>query len=340
MADRRGPLAGRVAVVAGATRGCGRGIARALGESGATVYCTGRSSQGNPSPYRRPETIEETADLVTAAAGMGIAVRVDHGDEAQVKALFERVDKERGRLDILVNSIAGEDSTWQWNHKFWDTDLENLLGLLRQSVITHLITAKHAAPYMIKKKRGLIVEVTDRDSFGFQGFGFAHDLVKATVMRFGFVFAEELRKTGVASVAVTPGYLRSESMLAQFGVAEENWRDGGKKDKHFLESETPLYLGRGVAALAADPDLMKWSGDAISSAELGKRYGVTDYDGRRPDVISYFAQHVMEQTFGLDELRRGVEWHRRVVERAERWLPAKARARASTPRARRVARAK
>lgn len=333
------PLAGRVAVVAGATRGCGRGIARALGESGATVYCTGRSTRGNPSSYHRPETIEETAELVTAAGGTGIAVRVDHGEETQVEALFDRVGKEHRRLDILVNSIAGEDPTWKWNEKFWDTDLENLIGVFRQSVLTHFITAKHAAPYLIKKKRGVIVEVTDRDSFGFQGFGFAHDLVKANVMRFGFVMGEELRKKGVAAVSVTPGYLRSESMLAQFGVTEENWRDAGKKDKHFLESETPLYLGRGVAALAADPDLMKWSGEAMSSAELGKRYGVTDYDGRRPDVISYFAEHVMGQMFGLAELRRGVEWHRRIIERAERWLPAAARNRAPKPKPRRVARA-
>jgi NAD(P)-dependent dehydrogenase (short-subunit alcohol dehydrogenase family) len=338
MGQTRGPLAGRVAVVAGATRGCGRGIARGLAESGATVYCTGRSTRGNPSPYHRPETIEETAELVTEAGGTGIPVAVDHGDEAQVKALFQRVDREQRRLDILVNSIAGEDPAWKWNEKFWNTDLENLTGMFRQTVLTHLITAKHAAPYMIKRKRGLIVEVTDRDSFGFQGFGFAHDIVKANLMRFGFVMAEELRKTGVSAVAVTPGYLRSEAMLDQYGVTEATWRDGAAKDPHFLESETPLYLGRGVAALAADPELKQWSGDAMSSAELGKRYGVTDYDGRRPDVISYFAQHVMVQTFGLDELRRGLAWQRRTLERAERWLPAEARATAPKEAARRVLR--
>ena len=319
------PLAGRVAVVAGATRGAGRGIARALGEAGATVYCTGRSTAGHPSPYQRPETIEETAAMVTAAGGLGVAVRVDHGDAEQVQALFARVDREHRRLDLLVNSIAGEDPTWKWNEPFWKTDIDNLLGLFRQSVITHLIAAKHAAPYLIKKKRGLIVEVTDRDSYGFQGFGFAHDLVKATVMRLGFVMAEELRKKGVAAVAVSPGYLRSETMLDHFGVTEENWRDGAKKDKHFLESESPLYLGRGVAALTADPRVLDWSGDAISSAELGTRYGVTDYDGRRPNVVAYFAENVMGQMFGLDELRRGMEQQRRIVERAERWLPAVAR---------------
>jgi NAD(P)-dependent dehydrogenase (short-subunit alcohol dehydrogenase family) len=319
------PLSGQVAVVAGATRGCGRGIARALGEAGAVVYCTGRSTRGNPSPYNRPETIEETAELVTAAGGTGIPVRVDHGDEDQVEAFFARVNRDHRRLDILVNSIAGEDPAWRWNDPFWKTDVDNLLGLFRQSVITHLFTAKHGTPYLIKRKRGLIVEVTDRDGLGFQGFGFAHDLIKATVMRLGYVMAEELRKHGVAAVAVTPGYLRSESMLQRFGVTEANWREGGKQDKHFLESESPLFLGRGVAALAADPELFQWSGDAISSAELGRRYGVTDYDGRRPDVVSYFAEHVMAQTFGLDQLRRGIAWQRRLMERSERWLPAAAR---------------
>lgn len=221
-------LAGRVAVVAGATRGAGRRIARGLGEAGATVYCTGRSVRNRPSAYRRPETIEETAELVTAASGQGMAIQCDHRDERQVETLFAQVGREQGRLDVLVNAIAGEDPGWKWNEKFWDTDIDNLLGLYRQTMITHLITAKHAAPSMIKRKRGLIVEVTDRDSFGFQGFGFAHDLVKATVMRLGFVMAEELRESGVVAVAVTPGYLRSESM--QFGVTEATWRDGGKKD--------------------------------------------------------------------------------------------------------------
>jgi len=325
-ARQRKPLSGRVAVVAGATRGCGRGIARGLGESGAVVYCTGRSTAGQPSPYGRPETIEETASLVEAAGGTGVAVRVDHGDEAQVEALFARVAEEQGRLDVLVNSVAGEDPTFRWNDPFWETDLENVTSLLRQTVLTHLVTAKHAARHMRTKRRGLIVEVTDRDSFGFQGFGFAHDWVKATLMRFGYVMAEELRKHRVAAVSVTPGYLRSEAMLQHWGVTEENWRDAGAQDVHFLQSETPLYLGRGVAALAADRSVLRWSGEAMSSSELGKRYGVTDHDGRQPDIQSYFAEHVMAQMFGLETLRRGWAWHQRVLERAGRWLPEAAKA--------------
>ena len=164
-----GPLAGRVAVVAGATRGAGRGIARALGEAGATVYCTGRSVPGNPSPYGRPETITETADMITAAGGTAIAVRVDHTVESEVQALFERIEREHGRLDVLVNSIAGEDPMMgQWGN-FWKTNLENSDAILRQALVSHIITAKHAAPLMIRKRRGLIVEVTENDVLGAGG---------------------------------------------------------------------------------------------------------------------------------------------------------------------------
>jgi hypothetical protein len=239
-------LAGAVAVVAGATRGAGRGIARALGEAGATVYCTGRSARGNPSPYNRPETIEETAETIVAAGGSAVALRVDHTVEEEVAALFQRVERERGRLDILVNSIAGEDpSMAQWC-SFWETDLKNAEASLRQSLLSHIITAKHAAPYMIRNRRGLIVEVTENDLLSAGGNPVTH-------------------------------------MRERFGVTEENWREGGKKDRNFLESESPLFVGRAVVALAGDPAILERSGQLFSSWELGREYRFTDADGRRPD---------------------------------------------------------
>ncbi|MGH7562516.1 MAG: SDR family oxidoreductase [Gemmatimonadales bacterium] len=314
-------LAGRIAVVAGATRGAGRGIARGLGEAGATVYCTGRSIQGAPSPYGRPETIEETAELVTAAGGRGIAVRVDHGVETEVAALFRRVVRESKRLDILVNTVAGEDPTFAWNKRFWETDVEGTIGLLRQTFFTHVITAKHAAPLMMKRKAGLIVEVTDRDGFGYGRMGFNHDLVKATVMRFGHVMAEEMRSTQVAAFSVMPGYLRSETMLQHFGVTEAAWREGITKDRFFAGSESPLYIGRAIAAAAADPDRRRWSGEAVSSAELAKHYGVTDVDGSQPDIKAFFSEHLPASFFGEGELERGVAWMERVVDRGRALLP-------------------
>ena len=226
MADRK-PLTGCVAVVAGATRGAGRGIARALGEAGAAVYCTGRSVRGNPSPYKRPETIEETADLVTAAGGAGIAVRVDHTIEAEVRALFKRVQRERKRLDLLVSSIAGEDPLLGGWTTFWKTDLQNASAALTQSLVSHLITAKHAAPLMIKRKRGLIVEVTEGDML-FGAGNAVSGVVKSSLKAFAVAMSEELYKHGVAAIAITPGFLRSESMLQRFGVTEGNWRDGGR----------------------------------------------------------------------------------------------------------------
>jgi len=315
------PLQDQVAVVAGATRGAGRGIARALGEAGATVYCTGRSVRGNPSPYRRPETIEETAELVATLGGRAIPVRVDHGNEAEVETLFGRIDREQGRVDILVNCVAGEDPTFKWTEKFLDTDVEGSIALLRQTFFTHLITAKHAAPRMIARRQGLIVEVTDRDGFGYGRMGFNHDLVKTTVMRFGHVMAEELRPHGVTAISVMPGFLRSEAMLDHFGVTEANWRDAAAKDKYFLGSETPLYLGRALAALAADPKKQRWSGEAMRSGELAKIYDVRDYDGRQPDIVEYFSKHLPTDFFGEGELERSVAWHQRVVERVRAWLP-------------------
>jgi len=313
-------LQGKVAVVAGATRGAGRGIARALGEAGATVYCTGRSMRGNPSSYKRPETIEETAEHVTAAGGTGIAVRVDHTVESEVRDLLARIDREYKHLDILVNSVAGEDPTFEWNKKFWETDFEPGIKLIHQTVFSHIITARHAAPLMIRQRRGLIVEVTDRDTWGYGGMGFLHDFVKSAVMRLAYVMAEELRKHRVAAVSVMPGYLRSESMLEHFGVAEENWRDGGKKDKNFLESESPLFVGRGIAALAADRKVLEWSGEATSSWELAKHYQVNDYDGRRPDWITHFAKNFGAAKWLVNGFEREIERQNRMMRRLKLYL--------------------
>jgi NAD(P)-dependent dehydrogenase (short-subunit alcohol dehydrogenase family) len=277
-----GSLAGHVAVVAGATRGAGRGIARALGEAGAVVYCTGRSVTGQPSPYGRSETIDETASLIAAAGGHAIAVRVDHAVASDVEALFERVDKEHGRLDVLVNSIAGEDPMMgQWG-SFWEIDLTNGEAIMRQGLLSHVITAKHAAPLMMRRKRGLIVEVTENDLL-MAGGNVLTQIVKVSQKFLATIFASELRAHNVAAVAITPGFLRSERMLEGFGVTEANWRDAGKKDPNFLESESPLFVGRAVAALASDPHVMKRSGHLFSSWELARDYGFTDADGRRPD---------------------------------------------------------
>src|SRR6266403_4649435 len=276
------PLSGQVAVVAGATRGAGRGIARALGEAGAAVYCTGRSTRDNPSPYKRPETIEETAEMIATAGGRAVAIRVDHTLESEVQALFERVDKEQGRLDVLVNSVAGEDPMMhQWG-SFWNTRLENGEAIFRQCILSHIITSKHAAPLMIRAGRGLIVEVSENDTL-FAGGNPLTQTVKLAIKSLSLNMAPELRPHGITAVSITPGFLRSESMLQRKGVTEENWRDAGKKDPNFLESESPLFVGRAVAALAADPKVQDRTGMLFSSWELARDYGFTDYDGRRPD---------------------------------------------------------
>ena len=275
-------LAGAVAVVAGATRGAGRGIARALGEAGAMVYCTGRSVRANRSPYNRPETVEETAEMISAAGGSAVALRVDHSVEEEVEALFQRVERERGRLDVLVNSIAGEDPLMAQWCSFWKTDLKNAEAALRQSLLSHIITAKHAAPYMIRNRHGLIVEVTENDVLS-AGGNPVTQTVKLALKGLALNMATELRPHGVAAVAVTPGFLRSETMLERFGVTEETWREGGKKDPNFLESESPLFVGRAVVALAGDPAILERSGQLFSSWELGREYRFTDTDGRRPD---------------------------------------------------------
>ena len=306
------PLAGRVAVVAGATRGAGRGIARALGEAGAIVYCTGRSVRGEPSPYARPETIDETAEMITAAGGTAIPVRVDHTDEPQVAALFARVQSEQKRLDILVNSVAGEDPRMSGWESFWKSDLSYVAEGLRQAVVSHLITAKHAAPLMMKKRRGLIVEVTEGDFLVSGSGNIGRDLSKSGQKSLAMSFAEALRSHGIASIAITPGFLRSEMMLQHFGVTEATWRNAGKKDPHFLHSESPLFVGRAVAALAQDPEVLARSGDVYSSWELARDYGFTDADGSRPDWGQHFAVIIVSEMPGM---RAGVERHLKQLER-------------------------
>jgi NAD(P)-dependent dehydrogenase (short-subunit alcohol dehydrogenase family) len=283
-----GRLSGRVALVAGATRGAGRGIACALGEEGATVYCSGRSVRGQlASGARRPETIEETAERVSAAGGVGLPVRTDHLVPEQVEALVRRIESERGRLDILVNDVWGGDELTEFGKTFWEVSLDNGLRMLAGAVHTHIITSRLAVPLMLATGSGLIVEVTDGDFFGYRGNVF-YDLVKTSVIRLAFAMAWELRRTRITSLAVTPGFLRSEAMLDHFGVTEANWRDGGKKDPNFLASETPLFVGRAVAALAADPKVKEKSGRVFSSWGLAREYGFTDADGTRPDWMGHF----------------------------------------------------
>ena len=276
------PLKGRVALVAGATRGAGRGIARALAEAGATVYCTGRSVKGKPSPYRRPETIDETAAMIKAAGGQAIAVRVDHTNETQVKALFRRILRAHKRLDIAVDSVAGEDPLMGAYGFLWQADLTKADAVFRQGLTSRIITAKHAAIAMMPAKRGLIVEVTEADMLGGGGNPMAQ-AVKMGQKLLPLVWAAELAPHGIATMAVTPGFLRSESMLQHFGVTEDNWRDAARKDSNFLVSESPLFVGRAIAALAADPRVHARTGMLFGSWELGRDYRLTDYDGRRPD---------------------------------------------------------
>lgn len=297
---RRPDLDGRIALVAGATRGAGRGIACALAEAGATVYCTGRSSRtdgadrgrGAGSPFdlsRRPETIEETAELVDARGGRGIAVRADHTVEAEVAALVQRIRDDHGRLDILVNDIWGGDALIEFGTPFWEVSLDDGRVLLDRAIHSHVITARHAAPLLMEGDRGLIVEITDGDTFTYRGNVF-YDIVKTTVIRLAFIWARELRPHGVASVALTPGFLRSEAMLDHFGVTEESWRDAIEKDPHFAASETPLFVGRAVAALAADPAVGERSGRVYGSWTIARAYDFTDADGRRPDWGRHMAE--------------------------------------------------
>ena len=289
------PLEGRVALVAGATRGGGRGIAVALGEAGATVYATGRSTRERRSEVDRPETIEETAEMVTAAGGEGIAVAVDHLEPEQVRGLVERIDADHGRLDVLVNDIWGAEHLFEWNTPVWEHDLDNGLRLLRLAIDTHLITSHHALPLLIRNPGGLVVEVTDgtaeynADHFRVNVF---YDLAKTSVTRLAWAQAQELQAHGGTAVALTPGWMRSELMLEHHSVTEENWRDATERTPHFCISESPRYVGRAVAALAADPDRQRWNGRSLSSGGLAQVYGFTDLDGTRPDCWRYMVEVV------------------------------------------------
>lgn len=317
------PLSGCVALVAGATRGAGRGIARGLGEAGALVYCTGRSVTGHPSPYGRPETIDETAELITRAGGVAVPVRVDHTVEADVQALIERIDREHGRLDVLVNSIAGEDPMMRQWGSFWQTDLTHGEALFRQAILSHIITSKCAAPLMIRARRGLIVEVTENDIL-FAGGNPLTQTVKFALKGLAFNMAAELKSHGVAAVAITPGFLRSESMLEHLGVTDANWRDAGKKDPNFLESESPLFVGRAVAALAADPNAIARTGQLRSSWELSREYAFTDDDSRRPDWGNHAIDFSVLPPPLMDVFRTGtqihLEWLNTLARRTESFL--------------------
>ncbi|TIS99367.1 MAG: SDR family oxidoreductase [Mesorhizobium sp.] len=283
-------LRGKVALVAGATRGAGRGIAVELGATGATVYVTGRSTRGHPSEYARPETIEETAELVSALGGKGIAVQVDHLISDDVRKLVDRIRAEQGRLDILVNDIWGGEKLFEWNKPVWQHNLENGLRMLRLAIDTHLITVHHALPLLIERPGGLLVEVTDgtaeynADHYRLSPF---YDLAKVSVTRMAWAHAQDLAPHRATSISLTPGWLRSEMMLEAFGVTEDNWRDATAKAPHFAISETPRFVGRAVAALAADPDRSRWNGQSLSSGGLAQVYGFTDLDGSRPDAWRY-----------------------------------------------------
>ena len=281
----------KVALVAGATRGAGRGIARALGEAGAVVYCTGRSSRtssSGPADPKRPETIEETAELVDEAGGRGIAVRVDHTEEKAVEELIQQVRSEQGRLDILVNDIWGGDALTEWGKRFWEVDVATGFTMMERAIHTHVITSRYGVPLMLESDRdgtdgshGLVVEITDGAFHGYRGQLF-YDLCKSAVIRLAYAMSIELADHPVTAVALTPGFLRSEAVLDHFGVREENWRDAIETDPHFEHSETPLLVGRTIAALAADPDVHQWSGQALSSWQLSRHYDVKDQDGRQP----------------------------------------------------------
>jgi NAD(P)-dependent dehydrogenase (short-subunit alcohol dehydrogenase family) len=300
-------LRGRVAVVAGATRGAGRGIATALGEAGATVICTGRSTRLRRSEYDRVETIEETAELVTRLGGVGIAAAVDHLDAAQVQALAAQIRQDHGHIDVLVNDIWGGEllkgGPAEWNTPIWQHDLDKGLRILRLAIDTHLITSHYLLPLLVDRTGGLLVEVTDGTSAHNSSryrISVYYDLAKVAVNRLAFSQGHELAPYGATAVAITPGWLRSEMMLDAFGVAEDNWRDAVDPARansgqpaappDFALSETPRYVGRAVAALAADPNRARWNQQSVTSGLLAHEYGFTDLDGSQPDIWRYIEE--------------------------------------------------
>ena len=286
------PLEGRVALVAGATRAAGRGIAVQLGAAGATVYVTGRTTRAHRSEMNRPETIEETAELVDKAGGCGIAVEVDHLVPEEVRELVRRIEAEQAALHILVNDIWGA-TKMEWGKTVWESDLDYGLRMLCLGVDTHAITSHFALPVLIRRPGGLVVEVTDGTAeYNAETYrvSFFYDLVKAAVLRMAFALAHELEKHRATAVALTPGWLRSEHMLEAYGVTEANWQDATSRSPHFAISETPAFVGRAVAALAQDPDVSRWNGKSLSSGQLAKVYGFTDIDGSQPDAWKYVVE--------------------------------------------------
>ena len=289
------PLTGKVALVAGATRGAGRGIAAELGAAGAIVYCSGRSTRAAASDLNRPETIEETAELVTQLGGVGIAVKIDHTKVLEVQALVERIRAEQGRLDLLVNNIWGGEKLVEWGKPFWELNLEKSIILLERSIFTHIITGRLATPLMLETANlpgggGLILEITDGDDDRYRG-NFVYDLAKNSAIRMAKGMAADAAGAGsrLTVAALTPGFLRSEEMLEVFGVTEANWRDGALKDANFIVSETPRYIGRAVAALATDLLRHRFTGQALSTWGLSEVYDFTDLDGSRPHWGKHFA---------------------------------------------------
>jgi NAD(P)-dependent dehydrogenase (short-subunit alcohol dehydrogenase family) len=290
-----GKLSGQVAVVAGATRGAGRAIAMMLGAEGATVYVTGRSVRGKPATEGRTETIEETAELVTHMGGVGIAVRVDHTVESDVRALFERIREEQnGQLDVLVNDVWGGDELTKWEVPFWQHSLHNGLLMQERAVHSHIMTSYYGVPLMVERGHGLVIEITDGIDYKYRG-NLYYSLVKISNIHLAEAMAADLQKHNVTALAVTPGFLRSEAMLDLFGVTESNWKDGAAKDPHFIASETPFFVGKAVACLAADPNVREKSGQTLSSWGLSDEYGFTDQDGSRPHWGNYYKKHILHE---------------------------------------------
>jgi len=280
-----------IAIVTGASRGAGRGIATELGAAGATVYVTGRSQRQRPATTyqqiqslsnleRLPGSIEQTAEEVTAAGGRGIAVACDHTDEEQVRALFERVRAEQGRLDVLVNNAWGGHETFDGIFKapFWERDMANWDAMMDRGVRNHLLASRHAAPWFVQQGRGLIVTTTFWDRDRYMAGNLFYDLAKASMTRLAFGMAEELRAHNVASVAVSPGWMRTEFVLAGNQTDEAHWQSVPA----LARTESPRYLGRAVVALASDPNIMAHSGQVLRVGDLARTYGFTDIDGRVP----------------------------------------------------------
>lgn len=290
-------LNGKVAVVAGGTRGAGRGIAIKLGEAGATVYVTGRTTREEMSPMRRKETIEDTAEFVTDAGGHGTPIQVDHTDEKQVQALFNRINKEQnGQLDILINDIWGGDPLTEWGKPIGEHDLHDRLQIQKQAVQSHIITSHYGVPLMKKNNKGLIIEITDGTNYTYRG-NFYYSLAKISNIHMAQAMADDLKNHKITSVAVTPGFLRSEAMLELFGVTEENWQEGAKVEKHFIASETPFYIGEAIKHLALDTDVNRFTGNVLSSWQLSEIYNFTDIDGTQPHWGNYFDENVNKNEF-------------------------------------------